>query len=628
MAKSKTIQKAERESLNIKDKLLEMLKASTPEVFAEGKVDWDKLRRALGEHLETSADKFNFTWAGKAQAITNVLIPSKATLRPDKKESVKFDTSENLFIEGDNLEVLKLLQKSYFEQVKMIYIDPPYNTGNDFVYKDDFRQPLKNYLEQSGQVDSAGNRLSTNTQASGRFHSDWLTMMYPRLKLAWNFLRHDGLIFVSIDDNEVHHLRMMMDEIFGEENFVASFIWNSRQNVDSRALTGASIDHEYIICYTKNVGTRIVGREIDKSKYKNPDNDPRGPWMSSAMDGIATKDRRPNLHFEIINPQTGIKYSPNPANGWRFQRSTVDQLMKEKRILWPKDPTSKPRFKRYLNELESDVTNFSTVLETAFTLEGTRELRNIMGMETLKFPKPIDLIIQLIKQGTEGNESDIILDFFAGSATTAHAVLAQNQGDGGDRKFIMVQMPEPTDPKSEAYKAGYKTIADIGKERIRRVIKGYGDHKPIDDGSTSLTTSGFKVFKLDKSNYSDNLFEYDPEKTDEENEKAFKDYLNKAQKELFPAQINEIDIVYENIIKEGLSLNAKIDEMKIARNKIYKVTDGERELLICLDEKLTDGIIDALTNKDYKEKIFICFDGALTDSEKANLALNLTLKTI
>ncbi|OGX39037.1 MAG: hypothetical protein A3C36_03400 [Omnitrophica WOR_2 bacterium RIFCSPHIGHO2_02_FULL_52_10] len=323
MAKSKTIKKAERESFNIKDKLLETLKAATPEVFAEGRVDWDKLRRVLGAHLETSADKFNFTWAGKAQAITNVLIPSKATLKPDKKESVKFDTSENLFIEGDNLEVLKLLQKSYFEQVKMIYIDPPYNTGNDFVYKDDFRQPLKNYLEQSGQVDSAGNRFSTNTQASGRFHSDWLSMMYPRLKLAWNLLRHDGVIFVSIDDNEVHHLRMMMDEIFGEENFVASFIWNSRQNVDSRALTGASVDHEYIVCYTKNKGTKLTGREIDKTKYSNPDNDTRGPWMSSAMDGIATKDRRPNLHFTIVNPKTGIKYNPNPANGWRFPHSTM-----------------------------------------------------------------------------------------------------------------------------------------------------------------------------------------------------------------------------------------------------------------------------------------------------------------
>mgnify|MGYP001568138983 FL=1 len=307
MAKNKKINKAQRESQNMQDDLFLKLRTILPEAFGEGKVNWERLKQALGERIDLGGEKFTFTWAGKSTAIKNVLVPSKATLRPAEKESVKFDESENLFIEGDNLEVLKLLHKAYFEKVKMIYIDPPYNTGNDFVYRDDFKAPLKNYLEQSGQVDSEGNRFSTNTQASGRYHSDWLTMMYPRLKLAWNLLRHDGVIFVSIDDNEVHHLRMMMDEVFGEENFVASFIWNSRQNVDSRALTGASIDHEYIICYTKNVGTRIAGREINKSKYKNPDNDPRGPWMSSAMDGIATKDRRPNLHFEIINSQTDIK---------------------------------------------------------------------------------------------------------------------------------------------------------------------------------------------------------------------------------------------------------------------------------------------------------------------------------
>src|SRR3989338_4140247 len=321
--KMKNHKKVNLTSSDLSAEKLAELRRILPEAFSEEKIDWEKLRAVLGDKIDERIEKFSFTWAGKSGAIQNVLTPSKATLRPDKKESVKFDESENLFIEGDNLEVLKLLQKSYFEQIKMIYIDPPYNTGNDFVYKDDFRQPLKNYLEQSGQVDSEGNRLSTNTQASGRFHSDWLSMMYPRLKLAWNLLRHDGVIFVSIDDNEAHHLRMMMDEIFGEENFVANFIWNSRQNVDSRALTGASVDHEYIVCYTKNKGTKLTGREIDKTKYSNPDNDTRGPWMSSAMDGIATKDRRPNLHFTIVNPKTGIKYNPNPANGWRFPHSTM-----------------------------------------------------------------------------------------------------------------------------------------------------------------------------------------------------------------------------------------------------------------------------------------------------------------
>lgn len=619
MGRKNRIQKAERESLNIKDSLFEMLKASVPEALSEGKVNWDKLRRALGEHLDISADKFNFAWAGKSQAITSVLIPSKATLRPDKKRSVKFDESENLFIEGDNLEVLKLLQKSYFEQVKMIYIDPPYNTGNDFVYEDDFKSPLRNYLEQSGQVDGEGNRLSTNTQASGRFHSDWLNMMYPRLKLAWNLLQHDGVIFVSIDDNEVDHLRMMLDEIFGQENWVATFIWKSRQNKDNRNVTGVSVDHEYVICYSKDNQYRAIrGMERKKDQYSNPDNDPRGDWSSANMVGILPQNLRPNCHYDLIDPKTGINYG-KPRMGWRYGLRTMNRLIRENRIIWPSSKNGRPRRKVYLKELKNRFTNFSSIIgDNIYTRNGTAEIEEIFGFRAIDFPKPVTLIKELINQVTE--DQDIVFDFFAGSGTTAHAVLVQNQEDGGNRKFIMVQMPEPTDTKSEAYKAGFKTIADIANERIRRVIKGYGDHKPIDDG--------FKIFKLDKSNYYDNLFEYDPEKTDEENEKAFKNYLNKAQETLSLAKMNEIDIVYENIIKEGLNLNAKIEEIKIGKSQAYRITDTERELFICLDEKLTDSAIDILTAKEYKEKIFVCFDRALSDSDKANLALNLTLKTI
>ncbi len=614
MAKSKNIQKAERESLNIKDKLLETLRASTPEVFAEGKVNWDKVRLVLGEHLDASSEKFNFTWAGKAGAVTNVLIPSKATLRPAEKESVKFDTSENLFIEGDNLEVLKLLQKSYFEQVKMIYIDPPYNTGNDFVYKDDFRQPLKNYLEQSGQVDSEGNRLSTNTQASGRFHSDWLTMMYSRLKLAWNLLRHDGVIFVSIDDNEVHHLRMMMDEIFGEENFLAKMIWRKKAGGDAGAQY-FYVEQEYILVYSKEIeNIPKLYQLLDKNQieeYKNLDNDFRGPWRPVDY-SAPTTNRNPNQYYEIISP-TGKKFKKY----WANIRERFGELLKDNRIWFGKDGNSPPRRKLFLKE-KAGITPRTLLYNLCFNSEGNDEMEDIFGVKVFDFPKPSRLIKHFVAIASDKNS--LILDFFGGSGTTAHAVLAQNQEDGGNRKFIMVQMPEPTDLKSEAYKAGFKTIADIAKERIRRVIKGYGDHKPIDDG--------FKVFKLGKSNYSDNLFEYDSDKSAEENDKAFKDYLNKAQKELFPAKINEPDIIYENVIKEGLSLNAKIEEVKIGKNKAYKVRDTERELYISLDEKLSVSAIEALTGKEYKEKIFICFDGALDDSDKANLALNVRLKTI
>lgn len=630
MTKNKTIKKADRESLNIKDKLLEALKASAPEVFGEGKVNWDKVRLALGDHLDASSEKFNFTWAGKAGAVTNVLIPSKATLRPDKKESVKFDTSENLFIEGDNLEVLKLLQKSYFEQVKMIYIDPPYNTGNDFVYKDDFRQPLKNYLEQSGQVDSEGNRLSTNTQASGRFHSDWLTMMYPRLKLAWNLLRHDGVIFISIDDVECANLRKICDEIFGEENFVAQIPWRKR-TAKSDVPFKVSQDYEWVLCFAKSNLFSACIEGSARKYYESPDL-PNRPWRIHEMTTHRTATERPNSNFTIIDPKTGKKYPVNPNAVWRVTKETFKKFYKEKRIVFPGDyeflNISKPVLRYFKDEDEAKAgdkfgfVSVSTNLpkEVGMTQDGTKEIASLFDNKIFTFPKPVSLIKFLIQIATLLDKNALILDFFAGSATTAHAVLAQNQEDGGNRKFIMVQMPELIDPKSEAYKAGYKTIADIAKERIRRVLKGYGDHKPIDDG--------FKVFKLGKSNYYDNLFEYDPDKSAEENDKAFKDYLNKAQKELFPAKVNELDIVYENITKEGLNLNAKIEKVEIGKNTAYKVSDTERELYISLDEKLSSGAIEALTGKEYKEKIFICFDGALGDSEKANLALNVTLKTI
>lgn len=635
------IQKAERESLDIKDKILSALKISIPEVISEGKVNWDKLRHVLGEQIEATAEKFNFTWAGKSGAVNNVLIPSKATLCPEKKESIKFDESENLFIEGDNLEVLKLLQKSYFEKVKMIYIDPPYNTGNDFVYKDDFRQPLKNYLEQSGQMDGDGNRLSTNTQASGRFHSDWLNMMYPRLKLAWNLLRHDGVIFISIDDNEAHHLRMMMNEIFGEENFVAQIVvqTNPRGRTLDRYLAKT---FEYILVFTKDYNSEalfeLAKNEKQLSEYKKLDDNGEFRLLELRnRNPVFNRKNRPNLFFPIyVSPDTGAvalkkdeKYSVEalPINStqeegcWTWGKDKVQENIAT--LIAKKVNTGVWRIYRkdYIPE-EGATTKAKTLwIESGMNHEyGKEELGKIFDKTPFDFPKSVELIKKCILLATKSNNNHIILDFFAGSGTTANAVLTQNQEDSGNRKFIMVQIPEPTAPESEAYKAGYKTIADIGKERIRRVIKGYGDHKPINDG--------FKVFKLDKSNYADNLFEYDPAKSDEENEKALKAYLDKAQKELFPAKINELDIVYENIVKEGLNLNALVKEIKIGKNKAYKVADSDRELFICLDEKISDGAIDLLTAKEFKEKIFICFDGALSDSDKANIALNLTLKTI
>lgn len=655
------IKKAERESKDLRAELIQKLKPILPEAVVEEKVNWERLKQALGEHIDVTGEKFTFTWAGKSSAIRNVLIPSKATLKPAIKESVKFEETENIFIEGDNLEVLKLLQKSYFERVKMVYIDPPFNTGNDFVYKDNFKNPLKNYLEQSGQVDSEGNRLSTNTQASGRFHSDWLSMMYPRLYLGRNLLREDGVIFISIDDHEVDNLRKLCNEIFGEENFVAQFVWT--QGRKSMAAQVA-INHEYCLVYCRN---RFAAIEADK-KVENTNwterkdglveiyeafSEAKAKWKE-AYDRIEEEmtkfydsldDEHPSAahrhyknvdakglyfagdisqgtgmggRFDILHPITN-KPCKVPTGGWRFSPDKLPELLSEGRIHFGSDEKSVPCLKRYLHETEYEVA------PSVFYRDGrgaSKRLDMLFGAHVFEHPKDEQIIARFIRYVTSVPNSDaLVLDFFAGSGTTAHAVLDLNSQDGGNRKFLLVQMAEPTEPKSEAYKAGYKTIADICKERIRRVIKGYGDDpKPINDG--------FKVFKLDKSNYQENLFEYDPEKTEVENEKAFKKYLKKSTELFSYERVNELDFVYENVIKEGLDLNAKITTITIGKNKAYKATDNQREILISLDKKIGKETVDELKDKKYKEKVFVCFDSALDDSSKANLALNVSLKTI
>lgn len=391
-------------------------------------------------------------------------------LLPKPKKSLTDDVSlnDNLIVNGDNLLALKALLPIYAGRVKCIYIDPPYNTGNErWAYNDNVNSPMMQ--EWLGKV--------VDREDLTR-HDKWLCMMMPRLKILRDMLSDDGVIFVSIDDNEVHHIRMLMDEVFGEDTLLSEFVWHSRQNVDSRTLNGVSIDHEYILCYGRSSYNRIRGKEIDTSKYKNPDKDSRGPWMSSSLDGLATKEERPNLHYPIINPETGLKYHPSPENGWRFQKSTIAQLLSENRILWPKNPKSKPRFKRYLNERLSDYTGFSSILDVDFTVQGTRELRGIMEQETIKFPKPVSLVNELIKQST--TENSIILDSFAGSGTTAHAVLDLNEEDGGNRKFVLIECEDYADK--------------ITAERVRRVIKGVPNAK--DERLKNGLGGSFSYFEL------------------------------------------------------------------------------------------------------------------------------------
>ncbi|MBP9800274.1 MAG: site-specific DNA-methyltransferase [Sterolibacterium sp.] len=434
-------------------------------------VDFDQLRQELSASLvEGPQERYHLNWPGKREALLTANAPIAKTLRPCREESVDFDTTKNLFIEGDNLDALKLLQETYLGKVKLIYIDPPYNTGNDFIYEDDFAEDAGEYLRRSNQVDEDGNRLTVNTAANGRFHSDWLSMIFPRLKLSLALMPDDGIIFISIDDSEIDNLRKVCDEVFGRENLLGIFQWRRRQTTDNRNYSRVSFDHEYIVAYGKSTIAQLRGRDIDESKYKNPDNDPRGPWASIDLSGLATATQRPNLHFNITDPVTEISYSPNPNRGWSKSKENIEKMISEGRILFPSKPDGRPREKKFLENLQSSVTGFSTWLDSSavgYNTNGTREVTELIDGKFFDFPKPLALVSEFVRQAAHGKDS-IVLDFFAGSATTAHAVMQLNAEDGGSRKFIMVQLPEPCAKTSEAFNAGYKTIADISKERIRR----------------------------------------------------------------------------------------------------------------------------------------------------------------
>jgi len=592
------MEKLDGKSMDLVQTNIEALKKLFPEVVTEGKIDFEKLKLVLGEEIEKRNERYEFTWHGKTQTMKLAQTPSTGTLRPDKQSSKNWDTTENLYIEGDNLEVLKLLQKSYFGKIKMIYIDPPYNTGKDFVYKDDFRDNIKNYKEMTQQTTKA------NTETNGRYHTDWLNMMYPRLKLARNLLREDGVIFISIDDTEVGNLRKVCDEIFGEQNFLGVLIWKSRQIVDSRNKTGLSNDHEYVVVFCKNIEQfSLKGKLIDISKYSNPDNDPRGPWMSNSILGLANSSQRPNLHYPIFEPKTGRKFEPPEDSGWRYSKETMQQKIDEGRIIFPIKDDGRPREKKYLSELGSRFTGFSSVLtdEVGFTLNGSREVREIFGGKYFDFPKPVSLVKSILEQSSEKNS--IILDFFSGSATTAHAVMQLNAEDGGNRKFIMVQLPEPTDENSEAYKAGYKNICEIGKERIRRA----GEKIVQETGKTDLDI-GFKVFTLDSSN----MKAWDPDF-----ENLEQDLFN--YKDNMKEDRTREDLLYEILLKIGLPLTIPIEEIDYRGKTIYNVGFGA--VLLCLEDDIDLDIVHEMMkhqSEHLSPKVIFKESGFINDSVKIN----------
>jgi len=437
----------------------------------EAAIDFDMLRQELSKDIvEGPTERYQFTWPDKRNAIRLANAPTTDTLRPCREESVDFDNTQNLYIEGDNLEVLKLLRENYLGKVKMIYIDPPYNTGNDFVYNDDFAQTASSYIHNSGQEDEEGNRLVANTESNGRFHTDWLNMIYPRLKVAKDLLSEDGAIFISVDDHEIENLKKICNEVYGERNFIACVVWQ-RTYAPISLKKYFSESHDFCLIYSRNLDLftmNLLPRSDKQNKdYKNPDNDPRGPWkVGNLTVGPAVEKQV----YPIVGP-TGRTFMPPSGYCWRFTKERFEQMRADNRIWFGLDGSNSPVPKLFLSEVQDGVTPMTlwTFDEVGHSQEATRELRDLMGASVFTSPKPIRYMTRLLQIGS--NKDSLILDFFSGSSSTAHTIIKLNAEDGGNRKFIMVQLPEATDEKSEAYKAGYKNICEIGKERIRRAGK-------------------------------------------------------------------------------------------------------------------------------------------------------------
>ena len=569
---------------------------------AEGrKIDFDTLRQELSADIvEGTKERYRLDWPGKREAIAISNIPTTSTLRPAREESVDFDNTENIYIEGDNLEVLKILQESYLNKIKMIYIDPPYNTGKDFVYRDDFAADVEEWRE-SEERDEEGRRLVVNPETAGRYHSDWLSMMYPRLKLARNLLTEDGVIFISIDDNEVHNLRKVCDEIFGEEKFAGLFPWRKR-TAKSDVPFGVSQDYEWLLCYAKSSNFR-AGLEGGTRKYYETKDLPNKPWRIHDLTTQRSSKERPNSNYTMINPKTGDKYPVNPKRTWAVTMETFDRYYTENRIVFPGDydflNISRPAF-RYFKEDDIKKAGkyfgyipISTKLpeDVGMSQDGTKDFDILFNSRLFSYPKPVNLIKHLVNASTNISNEGVILDFFAGSSTTAHAVMQLNAEDGGNRKYIMVQLPEETDESSEAYQAGYKNISEIGKERIRRAaaqIKTEQEEKTKtetedlfaqkeDRADNNKLDLGFRVYKLDSSNMKDVY--YNPTSYDQEQLDIFADNIK--------ADRTDEDLVTQVILDWGLELSLPIEQKEISGKKVYAVNDNF--LYCCFDRDVEEG---------------------------------------
>lgn len=597
-------------------------------------IDKDVLMQEIScKVVDGNEERYQFTWPDKKKSVLLANAAINKTLRPVRDDetiptgadsggnpycssgSVDFDTTENLYIEGDNLEVLKLLQETYLGKIKMIYIDPPYNTGHDFVYGDDFSQSTGEYLENSGQFDDDGNRMVQNTESNGRFHTDWLNMLYPRIKLSKSLLRDDGVIFISIDDNEIDNLKKICNEIFGEVNLVAEIPWQSRSSIQND--TDFSVNHEYICVYAKN--RRQEKRRLkesnysewhkkdsfvckplplDKSKFDNPDNDPRGLWKADPFDA---PNVRPNLTYPVVNPNTGEEHLPPRGRHWRFLPAKFSSALEDNRIVWTNNGLGRPQLKVFYEEKKE----FGSVDNSWFSADrigtstnGTKELMKLFdGSAFFDTPKPVSLLSKLIMLANV-EEDDIILDFFSGSATTAHAVMQLNAEDCGHRKFIMVQLPEVLDEKTAAFNAGYKNICEIGKERIRRAAKKIADENP-----EAKFDTGFRVLKCDTSNMKNvyyNPAEYEPS--------LFTSLENNIKEDRTPE-----DLLFQVMLDLGVLLSSKIEETTIAGKKVFNVEDNY--LIACFDNNVTEEVITEIAKQ--KPYYFVMRDSSMANDSVA-----------
>lgn len=585
-----------------------------PECLTEGRIDFEQLKRALGEWVEAGQERFGLVWPGKSGCMKIIQQPSSATLKPKRTESVDFDATGNVFIEGDNLEVLKLLQKAYFGKIKMIYIDPPYNTGQEFIYPDKYAETLETYLAYTGQADAEGRRFSTNTDAVGRYHSNWLNMMFPRLYLARNLLREDGAIFISIDDHELSRLRELCDQIFGEENFKADIAWQKRYTRSNNTVDFTTVV-EHILVYAKSEAFEVSllpRTEEADARYSNPDNDPRGVWKGASFLNPASPQDRPNLCYPLRNPNTGDVVHPT-TNAWRRSKEAFEELSTDNRLYWgPDGKAPVPSIKMFLSEARGlTPTNFWAHDYAGHTDEGTRDLEALIPGKVFNNPKPVQLIRRAIEHACNG-PGDIVLDYFAGSCATAQAVIEANVEDNGSRKFIMVQLPEPADESSNAAKTGFRTIAEIGKERIRRVIKKVRENSEgkLDLEQKAGADLGFKVMNLDRSNF---------RVWDGGNGAADAESLA-HQLELHVDHLDDAsapdDIVYEILLKAGFPLSTRVERIKLNGSEVFSIEKGT--LLICLEKEITPELIDALAEANPLQ--VICLDEGFkgNDQLKAN----------